>query len=77
MAASIPKHVRVEAYHGESDNGTIRNPIVTVLNEANRADNNGSYIYQGAIPASESGAYGFSVRVVPRIRISCKRMSCG
>ncbi len=60
-----PKHVRVEAYHGESNNGTIRNPTVTVLNEASRADNNGSYIYQGAIPGTESGAYGFSVRVVP------------
>ena len=65
LGAVDPKHVRVEAYHGESDNGTIRNPTVTVLNETNRADNNGSYIYQGAIPATESGAYGFSVRVVP------------
>ena len=25
----------------------------------------GSYIYQGSVPASESGAYGFSIRVVP------------
>jgi starch phosphorylase len=65
LGAVDPKHVRVEAYHGESDNGTIRNPAVTVLNEINRADNNGSYNYQGSIPAMESGAYGFSVRVVP------------
>jgi glycogen phosphorylase len=59
-----PKHVRVEAYHGESDNGGIKNPSVTVLNEASQ-NGDGSYIYHGSVPASESGAYGFSVRVVP------------
>src|SRR5581483_921481 len=59
-----PKHVRVEAYHGESENGSIKNPNVTMLNESGR-NGDGSYIYTGAVPASESGAYGFSVRVVP------------
>ena len=59
-----PKHVRVEAYHGESDNGGIKNPAVTVLAEGNQ-NGDGSYLYQGSVPASESGAYGFSVRVVP------------
>ncbi|MDQ2824882.1 MAG: alpha-glucan family phosphorylase [Verrucomicrobiota bacterium] len=59
-----PKHVRVEAYHGESENGGIKNPAVTILNENSR-NGDGSYIYQGSVPASESGAYGFSVRVVP------------
>jgi starch phosphorylase len=59
-----PRHVRVEAYHGESENGGIKNPAVTILNENNR-NGDGSYIYQGSVPASESGAYGFSVRVVP------------
>jgi glycogen phosphorylase len=59
-----PKHVRVEAYHGESENGGIRNPTVTTLNENGR-NGDGSYIYTGVVPASESGAYGFSVRVVP------------
>jgi starch phosphorylase len=59
-----PKHVRVEAYHGESENGGIKNPSVTVLNEA-RQNGDGSYVYHGSVPASESGAYGFSVRVVP------------
>ena len=29
------------------------------------ADGDGSYIYHGTVPASESGTYGFSVRVVP------------
>jgi starch phosphorylase len=59
-----PKHVRVEAYHGESENGGIRNPTVTVL-DASGQNGDGSYLYQGTVPASESGAYGFSVRVVP------------
>jgi starch phosphorylase len=59
-----PKHVRVEAYHGESENGGIKNPTVTMLSESGQ-NGDGSYIYQGAVPASESGAYGFSVRVVP------------
>ena len=59
-----PSHVRVEAYYGEAENGGIKNPAVTILNPSGR-NGDGSYIYQGAVPASESGAYGFSVRVVP------------
>ena len=59
-----PNHVRVEAYHGEADNGGIKNPSVSVLSASGR-NGDGSYLYQGSVPASESGAYGFSVRVVP------------
>ena len=65
LGAVDPKHVRVEAYHGEVDNGDIRNPTATVLNQSSEVDGNGNYIYQGSVPASESGTYGFSVRVVP------------
>ena len=64
LGAVDPKHVRVEAYHGEADNGGIKNPSVSVLSESNQ-DGDGSYIYRGTVPAAESGAYGFSVRVVP------------
>ena len=32
---------------------------------AEHSDGNGTYVYQGSVPASESGTYGFSVRVVP------------
>jgi starch phosphorylase len=60
-----PQHVRVEAYHGEVDNGDLHNPTATVLNESSQADGNGNYVYQGGVPATESGTYGFSVRVVP------------
>ena len=62
-----PRHVRVEAYHGEMDNGDIRNPIATALQQSpdQSGTANGNYIYQGSVPATESGTYGFSVRVVP------------
>src|SRR3954447_22037765 len=59
-----PQHVRVEAYHGESENGGIRNPGITVLAEGHR-NGDGNYVYEGSVPASESGAYAFSIRVVP------------
>jgi starch phosphorylase len=60
-----PKHVRVEAYHGEAENDTLRHPTVTPLGESQRLDSEGNYVYQGVIPASESGTYGFSIRVIP------------
>jgi len=65
LGAVDPRHVRVEAYHGEIDDGDIRNPTATVLNQSSKADGDGNYLYQGSVPATESGTYGFSVRVVP------------
>ncbi len=59
-----PQNVRVEAYHGEAENGGIKNPSVTVLEQAG-SNGDGSYLYRGSVPAAESGSYGFSVRVVP------------
>ena len=38
---------------------------MTVLDQSIPAEGEGNYIYQGSVPASESGTYGFSVRVVP------------
>src|SRR5947208_16643863 len=60
-----PNHVRVEAYHGEADNGGIKNPMVTVLDGSAPVEGEGNYTYQGLVPTSDSGTYGFSVRVVP------------
>src|SRR3989440_5582272 len=65
LGAVDPQHVRVEAYHGEVDNGDLSNPTATVLNQNSQPDGNGNYIYQGNVPATESGTYGFSVRVMP------------
>lgn len=65
LGAVDPKHVRVEAYHGEADNDQVRNPAVTPLYQSDRNQGGGNYLYHGSVPASESGMYGFSVRVVP------------
>jgi starch phosphorylase len=65
LGAVDPQHVRVEAYHGEMTNGDLHNPGVTVLNQTTQVDGNGTYVYKGSVPATESGTYGFSVRVVP------------
>ncbi len=65
LGAVDPKHVRVEAYHGEADNDQVRHPAVTQLYQSDQNDGGGNYLYQGAVAASESGMYGFSVRVVP------------
>lgn len=59
-----PAHVRVEAYHGEAENGGVKNPVISVLNR-DGSDGNGTYLYRGSVPAAESGTYGLSVRVVP------------
>jgi starch phosphorylase len=65
LGAVDPRHVRVEAYHGEADNGEIRNPTATILNQSSQSDGDGNYLYQGSVPSTESGTYGFSVRVIP------------
>ncbi len=59
-----PQHVRVEVYHGEAEDGGIKNPATAMLDQSSQ-NGDGSYIYRGSVPASESGAYGFSIRVVP------------
>ena len=64
LGAVDPQHVRVEAYHGEAENGGIKNPGITMLNQAGQ-NGDGTYLYRGSVPASESGAYGFSIRVLP------------
>ena len=60
LGAVAPDQVRVEAYHGEADNGGIKNPGVTVLDGSSPAEGEGNYVYQGSVPASDSGTYGFS-----------------
>jgi starch phosphorylase len=60
-----PTHVRVQAYVGESDNGALRNPYTIDLLDVEKTTANGVYRFSGMIPASESGSYGFNVRVIP------------
>ncbi len=59
-----PAHVRVQAYHGASDDIRIDKPATVDLDQARKADN-GNYVFSGSIPSPESGAYGFNVRVIP------------
>ncbi len=59
-----PKFVRVQAYFGETSDSTISKATVADLENGEKLSN-GDYIYRGAIPAGESGAYGFNVRVIP------------
>jgi starch phosphorylase len=60
-----PTQVRVQAYVGQSDNGTLRNPYIIDLHDIEKTSANGVYRFSGMIPASESGSYGFNVRVIP------------
>ncbi len=64
LGAVNPQHIRVEAYHGEIENGGIKAPAITTLTQS-KQNGDGSYIYRGSVPATDSGAYGFSVRVIP------------
>src|SRR5207249_11359563 len=63
LGAVDPQHVRVEAYHGEMDNGDIHNPTATVLHQGGKADGNGNYIYEGSVPATEIGRASCRERV--------------
>jgi glycogen phosphorylase len=60
-----PSHVRVQAYVGDSDNGSLRNPYTVDFATVEKAGRDGVYRFTGIIPASESGSYGFNVRVMP------------
>jgi starch phosphorylase len=60
-----PKYVRIQAYFGESDNNTICKPTIVDLDGCKKLETAGDYLYSGLIPATESGAYGFNVRVIP------------
>ncbi len=59
-----PDFVRVQVYVGESDDNQIVRPITVDLVESKK-DAHGDYLYRGSVPATESGAYGFNVRVIP------------
>jgi starch phosphorylase len=60
-----PGHVRVQAYFGESDDTHIFKPSVIDLTNSGSLSANGDLVYRGRIAASDSGAYGFNVRVIP------------
>jgi starch phosphorylase len=60
-----PDHVRVQAYVGESENGDLTQPFTVDLSEVEKLPDDGVFRFKGVVPASESGSYGFNVRVIP------------
>ena len=65
LGAVDPQHVRVEAYYGEPNSDDLTNPAVAVLKQTAHHASNGHYVFEGSVPAAESGTYAFGVRVVP------------
>ncbi|MDP9292181.1 MAG: alpha-glucan phosphorylase, partial [Verrucomicrobiota bacterium] len=61
-----PANVRVQAYYGETDDNSITRPAAIDLDDSEKLSTPGDYLYRGTIRASESGAYGFNVRVIPK-----------
>ncbi|MES2571760.1 MAG: hypothetical protein V4710_17120, partial [Verrucomicrobiota bacterium] len=59
-----PAFVTVQAYYGESVNNVITKPGTINLTQTGKAEA-GNYLFEGAIPARESGTYGLNVRVIP------------
>ncbi len=61
-----PSEVVVQAYYGPTlGDADIASPEVLGLKDFEKLPDAGCYRYKGTIPSTESGAYGFSVRVVP------------
>jgi glycogen phosphorylase len=59
-----PEHVCVQAYYGPAENNSIHNASLTNLSDCKHLEN-GDFEYRGLIPASDSGAYGLNVRIIP------------
>jgi starch phosphorylase len=60
-----PSHVRVQAYIGKSDDGSLSEPFTTDLQEIEKGATPGQFKFKGVVKATESGSYGFNVRVIP------------
>src|SRR3984893_9780761 len=60
-----PSHVRVQAYVGESDNGSLEAPHAVDLPRFEKKDTAGWFRFTGDLATSDSGSYGFNLRVIP------------
>ncbi len=65
LGVLTPDFVRVQAYFGENMDNKISKPTVIDLSVTSSPGSSGDHVYEGSIPAPESGAYGFNVRVIP------------
>ncbi len=59
-----PEFVMVEAYLGEAINNDIVSPSTTKIAMSKKLED-GNYLFKGNVSATESGAYGLNVRVIP------------
>ena len=64
LGSIAPEFVTVQAYIGETLNNQITRASTVDLPKAKSLES-GTYLYQGTIPARESGSYGLNVRVIP------------
>jgi starch phosphorylase len=66
LGALTPEDVEVQLFHGPVDSlGDIATPHVEVmLPDGQIAE--GLYVYQGKLPCSSSGQYGYALRVLPK-----------
>ncbi|HZH98024.1 MAG TPA: alpha-glucan family phosphorylase, partial [Fimbriimonadaceae bacterium] len=59
-----PEYVTVQAYLGEAVNNAIMRPTSVDLTKSTKLEA-GEYLFEGVVPAHESGSYGMNVRVIP------------
>src|SRR5258708_12827773 len=60
-----PSHVRVQAYLGETDNGSLEQPHAVDLPRFEKKHTAGWFRFTGDLATSDSGSYGFNLRVIP------------
>ena len=61
-----PEHVLVQVYVGQTNDGKLEQPRTVDLTKVQPEPETGWFNFQGELAASESGSYGFNVRVIPR-----------
>jgi len=59
-----PAFVRVQSYVGEASDNSIVRPVTVDLVKGKKVEE-GAYLFQGTINATDSGTYGVNLRVIP------------
>jgi len=59
-----PAFVTVQAYVGEASDNSIVRPVTVDLVKGKKVEE-GAYLFQGTINATDSGTYGVNLRVIP------------
>ncbi|SDU81425.1 alpha-glucan family phosphorylase [Jiangella alkaliphila] len=66
LGTLTPSDVSVQVVHGPVDDGdNLREPAVTPMTMSERQDD-GGYRFDGEVPLDRTGAFGYTVRVVPK-----------